>query len=233
MTTKKLPSKTLLVAAALLLTACVPVDAIEKGIKTYVSGVVVDTVKDKVLPNVTVEAVGYAPAPPPLWGGSSKVFATAQTDKNGSFKLNFITDGYHVTYCIRSKSDNSNLVNHDEIVLSVGELNNIRLTARELSWLKARIIMTIPFPHSMSVSTTPRRYTDFDPYIENTNQVDTVLLFMVLPMSKVSVNYITRGVPWTEYSDTIDIAMGDTTHYLQTIDSAFFVTNFKPLTFPY
>lgn len=183
------------------------------------SGFVSDTVKNKVLKSATVEVGGLHLTFYGLSGGDS--ITSTLTDKNGFFNLNFITDGKYYAYRIVVKpmpndiyvSDNSRNSVAD---LKIGNNPNLHLKARELNYLKERIIV------NQNPYDTLHIYNSYDGFkFYNHHQFDTTLLFKVLPMATNYFYYYTWDSKlgrerWQ--SDTLRIEMADTTYYTKNIN---------------
>jgi hypothetical protein len=190
------------------------------GIDVTVTGFVVDTVKTKYLPKATVI----------VWGCNGGMFSSfcdsvtsAKTDADGKFALNFTTDGKYAWYsaAVEPMADDrytNDYYGNPDAAIKMGENKNVRLKARELNILWAKItILENPFD-TLLIS---NYYSMI--WIYNHRRIDTILSLQVLPMCLNHIGYSiwdSKHLKYRTLKDTMTVNMADTTFYTRVFNTS-------------
>ena len=186
-----------------------------------VSGIVIDTVKNKYLPYATVVIWGCNRS---WFNGYCDSITSTKTTADGNFALSFKTNnGKYASYAVAVEPMSDDLYTKDysnnaASGIKIGENNQIRLKARELNILMAKIsILENPFDTIL----IHNYYSDF--WIYNHRKIDTTFTFQILPMCLNSITYSiwdSKNLKQRTLKDTMTIYMADTTFYKRIINSS-------------
>ena len=147
-----------------------------------------------------------------------------KTTADGNFALSFKTNnGKYASYAVAVEPMSDDLYTKDysnnaASGIKIGENNQIRLKARELNILMAKIsILENPFDTIL----IHNYYSDF--WIYNHRKIDTTFTFQILPMCLNSITYSiwdSKNLKQRTLKDTMTIYMADTTFYKRIINSS-------------
>ncbi len=181
--------------------------AIKENVLTTVAGYVIDSVKNKKLPNATVTIYGCRRTTFSI--SCATVVATAKTDLNGNFILSFNGDGLSIGYEARINYD-ENYDRSSTVTLTPGTRNNIIIAAREFNYLKTHLTITNnPFNDLVVLSANTR-------HVLYGQTLDTIIMNRVLPNAVNNIMYSAWDTNLGGYRtlvDTLQIGMQDTTNY--------------------
>lgn len=210
----------LLSLSPLFLTFTCRKEPIPTNVTTTVNGFVIDSTKNKKLPNATVAILGCKQT---FYGIScADIITTTKTNANGEFNMTFNSDGKSIGFSVELMYDEN--YDYSSIVpIVAGTTNNIKITAREYNFLKTHLIISNnPFDTLVCLSSNVRHFL-YGHY------VDTNVMNRVLPNSTNYIIYSAWDYTLGRYRqliDTLQIGSQDTTIYNRTLPD---VNTFKLL----
>ncbi len=180
---------------------------ISSSTRTTVKGFVIDTVKNKKLPNATVIINGCHQANFRTYCIDS--LTSTKTDANGEFEITFQSDGSSIGFEVTVETDD----NYDFSIaqsLEPGKTNNVQLKAREKNYLKANIKVTNNLIDPLVILSIGTKHVIYS------SGTDTLLYFRVLPMAQnliIFSSWDKNAGGYRQLIDTIQISLQDTTLY--------------------
>jgi hypothetical protein len=180
---------------------------ISSNISTTVKGFVIDTVKNKRLPNATVIINGCDQANFRTYCIDS--LTSTKTNANGEFEITFQSNGTSIGFEATVSTDE----NYDYSTfqtLEPGKTNTISLKAREKNYLKANINVTNNPLEPLVVLSIGTKHVIYS------RNVDTLLWFRVLPGAQNLIIFSAwdrSAGGYRQLIDTLQINMQDTTYY--------------------
>ena len=200
-------AKFITIISILLITALSCRKAIPKNVVTTVNGYVIDTIKNKRLPNATVAIYGCKQTTFNI--SCAYEIATTKTDSNGDFSITFNSDGKSIEFEAKINYD-ENYDYSSKITLTAGRINTVKITAREYNYLKTHLIITNnPFDTLVNLSANVR-------HIFYGRTLDTTIMNRVLPNATNLIIYSAwdRNVGrYRRLIDTLQIGIQDTINY--------------------
>jgi hypothetical protein len=174
---------------------------------TTVKGFVIDTVKNKRLPNATVIINGCHEANFRTYCIDS--LTSTKTDVNGEFEITFRADGHSTGFEATVLTD-ENYDYSTSQTLEPGKTNNISLKTREKNYLKANIKVTNNIFDTLVALSIGTKHIIYG------RNPDTLLYFRVLPNTQNLLIFSAWDKNVGRYRrliDTLQITMQDTTIY--------------------
>jgi hypothetical protein len=182
---------------------------VPENVVTTVEGYVIDSVKNKRLPNATVGIYGCVQTTFKV--SCSELLATTKTDSNGEFKLSFNGDGKSFGFQAEVIYD-ENYDYSSKYRLIPGSTNTIVIKAREFSYLKTHLIITNnPFDTLINFASNVR-HTFYG------HTLDTTVMNRVLPNATNYIFYFAwdpNVLKNRRLIDTLQIGMQDTINYFR------------------
>jgi hypothetical protein len=195
---------------------------VKKGTPIRVSGLVVDTVKNKVLPFAKIYLVGGK-----VRGSNGVTYYynyvdSTISDANGNYSVDYKAEGNSVDYVLEVANDNNYGNNNYEQFYFTNNATNVRLKTQELNFLK------------LNLKVDYNRYDTFYIYPSQGlskqligRNIDTTLTLKVLPNNSNILTYriLYRGadtaIMFRRLSDTFNIGIADTTNISKRIISTY------------
>ena len=186
----------------------------EKNNATFITGVVIDTVKNSKAVNQRVVLVScYAGNFRPECGN---LVTETRTNANGEFTLKFFAERNPFGYEVRASLDENYYypISQSEKV-SLDKENKFTLYARKISFLKLNVkVLNNPFKAMVIISGNTN-------YNMVGNSFDTTLIFKILPNAKTNIIFSVydstigklRGI-----IDTLQVDLRDTSFYTKQIN---------------
>ncbi len=178
---------------------------------TVVRGYVIDSVKNKKLPNAKVSIYGCVHTTFKI--SCSNLIATTRTDTNGEFEISFKPNGRYTGFEAQIDYD-ENYDFSSKISINGDTENTIVITAREFNYLKTRLIITNNPFNKLFVRS---RNTGHILYGQS---LDTIIMNRVLPNSLNSIIYSTWDSSVGKYRqliDTFSVGNQDTVNYMKVL----------------
>ncbi len=201
----------------LLLAFCIGVTSCKKEPNnTVITGIVLDSVKNKVVANKKVIVVAC------YWGNflpvCGNLITSTVTNSKGEFELSFNASDNPLGFEVRAGLDSNyyHSASTSEKITAY-KINNVTLYAREIGILKASIkVNNNPFNH-MVISSGNSNHTLLS------SSIDTTLYFKILPKAENKVIFTVWDTAIGKYRgliDTLQIGLQDTSLYSKQIMDA-------------
>jgi hypothetical protein len=195
---------------------------IKKGSPIRVSGVVVDTVKNKIIPFAKIYLVGGK-----VRGSNGSILYynyvdSTTSDANGNYSVDYKAEGNSVDYVLEVANDNKYGTNNYEQFYFSNNATNVRLKTQELNFLKLNL--KVDFNRYDTFYIYPSQ--GFSKQLIGRN-IDTTLILKVLPNNTNVLTYriLYRGsdtaIMFRRLRDTFNIGMADTTNIFKRIISTY------------
>lgn len=195
---------------------------IKKGSPIRVSGIVVDTVKNKAIPFAKIYLVGGK-----VRGSNGVTYYynyvdSTISDANGNYSVDYKAEGNSVNYVLEVANDNNYGTNKYEQFYFSNNATNVRLKTQELNFLKLNL--KVDFNRYDTFYIYPSQ--GFSKQLFGRN-IDTTLILKVLPNNTNILTYriLYRGadtaILFRRLSDTFNVNMADTTNISKRIISTY------------